>query len=100
MGIVNRLYSDGSYSLGGDLTLTYIWVSLHMNAELAAQSEREAWHPQEAARFTEQLNFLCSSLRDVPAERWVAICQAAGWTEKGGAKLVHGSGGLVLLRAA
>lgn len=80
---MDRLYSDGSYSFGGDLTLPYIWVSLHMNAELAAQSEREAWHPQEAARFTEQLNFLCRSLRDVPAERWVAICQAAGWTVLG-----------------
>ncbi|SOC20540.1 hypothetical protein SAMN05877809_11259 [Rhodobacter sp. JA431] len=83
----HNFYEAGCYTLPEGNNLPYIWVSLHANAEMALLSETDRWASNDVRRFDDQISFLCRSLKTVSAARWIALCDAAGWTVFGAVAL-------------
>lgn len=76
-------YSAGSFLPKDDLTLPYIWVSLHLNAQMEHDTQNNPKLSRETARMTSQIVYLLEALKEVPAQNWWAICEASGWTVYG-----------------
>ncbi|WP_213549456.1 hypothetical protein [Vannielia litorea] len=77
------LYEDGSLRVGRDLTLPYIWTSLHINAEMEQETRSDPRYQRETARFEREIQGLLSALAEVDTRRWYTLCEAAGWTVYG-----------------
>ncbi|MGL4321391.1 MAG: hypothetical protein ACRCS3_11065 [Paracoccaceae bacterium] len=66
-----------------DLTLPYIWVSLHMAAEVHAKHCTNERFAGEIANLARSDLFLLDALSGVDADRWSGLCSSAGWTSYG-----------------
>lgn len=76
-------YSKGALIPRDDLTLPYIWVSLHLNAKMERDTLSNPRLSRETARMSGQIMYLLEALQDVPAQRWWDLCEASGWTVYG-----------------
>ncbi len=80
-------YSLGSLKPKDDLTLPYIWTSLHLNAQMEQETLANPRLSRETARRAGEMAYVLAALRDVPVQRWFQLCDAAGWTVFGAVAL-------------
>lgn len=73
-------YEEGALLVGDGITLPYLWTSLHLNSRMEQKLIERPRFEREAERFSGELSFLLEMLSDVEAERWLALCEAAGMT--------------------
>jgi hypothetical protein len=69
---------EGAHRPNSDLTLPYIWVSLHMSAEVHANHLANDRFAGELANLQKNDFFLLEALKSVDADRWSALCSSAG----------------------
>lgn len=77
---MTEIYEDGAVLLTNGMTLSYVWSSLHINARMELKLENDPRFQYEVNRFSQELKRLLDSLSEVEAERWLALCHAAGMT--------------------
>jgi hypothetical protein len=66
-----------------DLTLPYVWVSLHMSAEVHTKNcDNERFSGELKNLFQSDL-FLLNTLKAIDSDRWSSLCSSAGWTSSG-----------------
>jgi hypothetical protein len=76
-------YTQGAFFPDDGLTLPYIWISLHLNAQMEQDILADARMSQETSRLAEEITFLLHTLKAVPASTWSDLCDASGWTVYG-----------------
>jgi hypothetical protein len=76
-------YSKGSLKPKDDLTLPYIWVSLHLNAQMEQETLANPRLSRETARMSGEIEYLLDALREVEFQKWWDVCEASGWTVYG-----------------
>ena len=80
-------YTKGSSIPKDDLTLPYIWVSLHLNAQMEQETLKNPRLSHETARMANEITYLLSSMKEIPAKKWWRLCDASGWTVYGAVAL-------------
>ncbi|WP_147112940.1 hypothetical protein [Tateyamaria sp. syn59] len=73
-------YEEGALVVGTEMTLPYLWTSLHLNARMEQQLADKPQFAREGKRFSREIEALLKALQDVEAERWLALCRASGMT--------------------
>lgn len=76
-------YKANSIIPKDDLSLPYIWVSLHLNAQIEQDTLANPRLSRETARMSGEITYLLQALQNVPAQNWWNICEASGWTVYG-----------------
>ena len=76
-------YLQGSLVPEDDLTLPYIWVSLHLNAQMEQETLSNPRLSQETARMANEISYLLEALQEVPMQKWWNLCSASGMTVYG-----------------
>lgn len=87
------VYAGAIRASGEELTLPYIWISLHISGDLHAQNETNARFAPEMAGLTRSDLFLLQALETVGADRWSGLCSSVGWTGYGSIALSWCKGG-------
>lgn len=76
-------YAKGSLTPKDDLTLPYIWVSLHLNARMEQDTLSNPRLARETTRMADEIRYLLKALDTVPVQNWWDLCEASGWTVYG-----------------
>ncbi|MCU0801749.1 MAG: hypothetical protein MUD11_08230 [Rhodobacteraceae bacterium] len=87
------VYAGAVRAKSEDLTLPYIWVSLHISADVHAKSAQNERFAAEMAGLTRSDMFLLEALETVDADRWSGLCSSVGWTSHGAVALSWCRGG-------
>jgi len=80
-------YLQGSLVPKDDLTLPYIWVSLHLNAQMEQETLNNPRLSRETARMANEISYLLQALQQVPMQKWFNLCIASGITVYGAVAL-------------
>ena len=80
-------YLQGSLIPKDDLTLPFVWVSLHLNAKMEQETLNNPRLSRETARMANEITYLLESLKEVPVQKWWDLCNASGWTVYGAVAL-------------
>ena len=76
-------YVQGSLIPKDDLTLPYIWVSLHLNAQMEQETLANPRLSRETVRMENEISYLLEALKKVAMQKWWGLCDASGWTVYG-----------------
>ena len=74
---------EGALLVSDEFSLPEIWLGLHRSAVEWARLEKAAEGADLQERLTRSDRNMLNLMADVPAQRWRALCQAAGQTSTG-----------------
>lgn len=80
-------YTKGSLVPKDDLTLPYIWVALHLNAQMEQETRNNPRLSRETVRMADEILYLLDALKGISVQKWWNLCKASGWTVYGAVAL-------------